>query len=320
MPEVPMIAKLRLPALGCLVLAALFLDTAYTSPVAAQAPLRRTVFASVVAKDGSPVTDLAAAEFEVKEGGKVQEITSVKLATMPLRVHVIVSDGGSGAFQAGTLRLVNTLIDRAQFAFTSVLVQPERVTAFTSDTQLLGAGIQRLGRRGQANGGSQLMEAMADALKDIASPDTHPVLIVLRIGGEGTSTVRPGTIREALRATGTTLFVISRTGASKAPPMTGGSAGMSPELAQQQGAESDRNEGFLNLSLVLGDGSRESGGSQLETPLTSALPALEKLAAEIKNQYEITYVLPAGTKPSDRLQVTTKRKDVTLRAPLKIAN
>jgi hypothetical protein len=315
-----MTAKLPLSILGCAVVGAVLWNTAYTSSVAAQAPTRRTAFASVVAKDGTPVTDLAAADFEVKEGGKVQEITSVKLATTPLRVHVIVADGGTGAFQAGTLQLVNALIPRAQFAFTSVLVQPERLGPFTNDTQLLGAAIQRLGRRGQANGGGQLMEAISDALKDLPSPDTRSVLVVLRIGNEGSSTLRPATIRETLRTTGTTLYVIARTGASKAPSMTSGAAGMSPEVAQQQGAESERAEGALNLNSVLGDGSRESGGYQLETPLTSAVPALERLAAEIKNQYEITYVLPAGTKPSDRLQVTTKRKDVTLRAPLKIAN
>src|SRR5690242_4527129 len=97
----PMTAKLPLSILGCAVVGAVLWNTAYTSSVAAQAPTRRTAFASVVAKDGTPVTDLAAADFEVKEGGKVQEITSVKLATTPLRVHVIVADGGTGAFQAG---------------------------------------------------------------------------------------------------------------------------------------------------------------------------------------------------------------------------
>jgi hypothetical protein len=76
----------------------------------------------------------------------------------------------------------------------------------------------------------------------------------------------------------------------------------------------------LNLNLVLGDGSRESGGFHQETPLTSAVPLLEQLAAEVKNQYEITYTLPAGTRPSDRLQVSVKRRDVTVRAPQKIAN
>jgi hypothetical protein len=310
-------------ALGFAVLGVLLTSSvpSLSASGAAQAgPTTRTVFASVVAKDGTPVTDLTAADFEVKEGGKTQEIKDVKIATMPLRVHVIVSDNGTGAFQLGVLRLAQALIERSEFAFTSVLVQPDRVMGFTDNGEQVGAGIQRLGRRGDGKGGSQLMEAMVDALKDIAAPGKHPVLVVLRLGNEGSSTIRHGNVRDTLRMTGTTLYVISRAGASKAPPMTGGAAGMTPEIAQQQGAEADRADGYLNLNLALGDGARESGGYQVETSLTSAVPALEALATEIKNQYEITYVLPSGTKPSDKLQVTTKRRNVTLRAPSRIAN
>jgi hypothetical protein len=165
------------------------------------------------------------------------------------------------------------------------------------------------------------MEAMADALKDIAAPGTHPVLIVLRIGNEAPSSVRATTIREALRASGATMYVVSRAGASRAAPTyAGGSGGMSPEVAQRQMDDAERADTALNLNLALGDGSRDSGGYEQEISLTTTVEALQQLANEIGNQYEITYVLPAGTKPSDRLQVSTKRRNVTLRAPQKIAN
>lgn len=282
--------------------------------------LTRTVFASVVAKDGTPVTDMTAADFEVKEGGKVQEITSVRLASVPIRLHIIVSDAGTGAFQLGVLRLAQALAGPTEFAFTSVMVQPERITDFTNNGQLIGAGIERLGRRGNLTAGNQLMEAIAGALKDIAAPGRRPVLIVLRIGNEGISSMSASTIREALRTTGTTMFVVSRTGASRAAPTTSGATGMSAEIAQRQMNDADRADTALNLNLVLGDGSRDSGGYQQEISLTTAVATMEQLAQQIKNQYEISYALPAGTKPSDRLQVTTKRRNVTLRAPQKIAN
>jgi hypothetical protein len=115
------------------------------------------------------------------------------------------------------------------------------------------------------------------------------------------------------------MYVVSRAGASRAP-ITGNSNAMTPEVAQRQLQEADEADTHLNLNLVLSDGARESGGYQQEISLVTAVDALQRLANEIKNQYEITYVLPAGTKPSDRLQVSTKRKNVTLRAPLKIAN
>ena len=286
----------------------------------AQAGATRTVFASVVAKDGTPVTDLTAADFEVKEAGKVQTIASVKLATMPLRVHIIVSDGGSGAFQLGMLRLAQALIVRAEFAFTSVLVQPQRVLDFTDDGELIGDGLKKLGNRGTGRGGNQVMEAIRDALKDIAAPGKHPVLIVLRVGNEEASPVSAKTLRDALRTSGATMYVVSRGGASNAAPTFAGANSATAEAAQRQMDNAELADTALNLNLVLGDGSRDSGGYHQETALTSAVPMLEQVASEIKSQYEITYTLAAGTRPSDRLQVTTRRKNVTLRAPLKIPN
>ena len=282
--------------------------------------LTRTVFVSVLAKDGTPVTDMTSADFEVKEGGKVQEITSIKPATTPIRLHTIVSDGGTGAFQLGILRMAQALQGSTEFAFTSVLVQPRRLTGFTDNGQKVGESIQQLGPRGTTSGGHQVMEAIVIALEDIAAPGKRPVLLVLRIGNEGSNPVTANVVREALRKTGTTLYVVSRSGASRPAATYSGASGMSSEVAQRQMEDADRADTAMNLNLVLGDGSRESGGYQQEIALTTAVPTLEQLAREIKTQYEITYVLPAGTKPSDRLQVTTKRKNVTLRAPQKIAN
>jgi hypothetical protein len=293
----------------------------FTAPAGAQGRTgeTRTVFASVLAKDGAPITDVTAAEFSVREGGRLQSISSVKIATTPLRVHVIVSDGGSGAFQLGALRLMQALVGRAEFALTSVLGQSERIMNFTGDVELIGAGLQRIGRRGGRQGTHQLMEAISAALTDIAAPGKHAVLIVLRIGNEEPSTMAASAVREALRKSGATMYVVSRAGASKSVPTYSGPAG-TDEAARRQMDDAERAHTALNLNLVLGDGPRDSGGYQQETALTSAVPALERLATEINNQYEITYSLTEGAKPSDRLQVTTTRKNVTLRAPLKIPN
>jgi hypothetical protein len=191
---------------------------------------------------------------------------------------------------------------------------------FTGDGELIGAGIQKIGRRGSRQGTHQLMDAISAALTDIAAPGKHSVLIVLRIGNEEPSTMPATAVRDALRKTGATMYVVSRSGASNAVPTYGGLNSMTPEAARRQMDDSERADTALNLNLVLGDGSRDSGGHQQESALTSAVPALERLASEINNQYEITYSLTEGAKPSDRLQVTTTRKNVTLRAPLRIPN
>ena len=314
--------KLTVSVVGFAISGAVLAHPGFMAPAAAQVrtDVTRTVFASVLAKDGSPLTDLTPAEFSVREGGKLQSIANVKVATMPLRVHVIVSDAGSGAFQLGVLRLMQALAGRAEFALTSVVGQSERIMNFTRDGELIGEGIQKIGRRGSRQGTHQLMEAISAALTDIAAPGKHSVLVVLRIGNEEPSTMPASAVREALRKTGATMYVVSRTGASKAVPTYGGLNPMTAEGARRQLDDAERADTALNLNLVLGDGSRDSGGYQQESALTSAVPALERLASEINNQYEITYSLTEGAKPSDRLQVTTTRKNVTLRAPLRIPN
>jgi len=69
---------------------------------------------------------------------------------------------------------------------------------------------------------------------------------------------------------------------------------------------------------VLGDGAKESGGHHDQVIATTHAKALEQLADELLHQYEITYTLPDGVKPSDRLSVSSKRKGVTLRAPSRL--
>jgi hypothetical protein len=314
--------KLTVSVVVFAIFGAVLAHPVFTAPAGAQARtgVTRTVFVSVLARDGSPITDVSPAEFSVKEGGKVQSIASVNVATMPLRVHIIVSDGGSGGFQLGVLRLMQALAGRAEFALTSVLGQSERVMNFTGDGELIGAGIQRIGRRGSREGAHQLMEAISAALTDLAAPGKHSVLIVLRIGNEESSTMPAAAVRDALRKTGATMYVVSRAGASKAVPTYGGLNNMTAEAARRQMHDAERAHTALSLNVVLGDGSRDSGGHHQESALTSAVPPLERLAIEINNQYEITYALTEGAKPSDRLQVTTTRRNVTLHAPLRIPN
>jgi hypothetical protein len=310
-----LLTRVVLPAAACIVL----LTSSAASVAKAEGQRQtRTVFASAVTKDGTPVTDLGPADFEVKEGGRVQEISSVRPATVPLRLHTIVSDGGTGAFQLGVLRLVQALQVPAEFAFTSVLVQPERLTGFTDSPQRVGEALQRLGKRSGLTGGSQLMEAIVGALEDIAAEGKRAVLLVLRIGNEAASTISADTVREALRHSRTTMYVVSRSGASPGGLAYAGSSGTPAEIAQRQMNAADAADSALNLNLVLGDGARDSGGYHQEISLVTTVATLEQLAREIRTQYEITYVLPSGTKPTDRVQVTTKRKNVTVRAPQRI--
>jgi hypothetical protein len=75
----------------------------------------------------------------------------------------------------------------------------------------------------------------------------------------------------------------------------------------------------MNLSEVLGDGPKQSGGYRNEIiAAASVLTGLQNLADALRRQYLIEYTLPDGVRPSDRLSVSVKRKGVTLRAPTRV--
>jgi VWFA-related protein len=276
----------------------------------------RTVYASATDKNGSAVTDLQPDEFQVKQGGKTLEVVSARPATTPLRIALIVADAGTGAFQLGLATFMQKLLRRAEFALISVIVQPETVIDYSTDAVKLSSALGRLGRRGTQRG-AQLMEAIQDATKDVQRETTRPVIVVMRIGGEATTPIAGNDVREQLRKSGAILYVISTVGAQRpAPSQIRGTDAVSVQQGQLRDAELA--DSANNLAQVLGDGSKESGGHHDEVVSTTLVTSLERVADELLHQYEITYALPDGVKPSDKLSVSSKRKGVTVRAPNRV--
>ena len=284
----------------------------------AMQPQTRTVYVSVTDKTGAAVTDLQAADFEIKEGGKVRDIVSAQEAKIPLRIAVLDADQGTGAFQLGIARFMQKLLGHAEFALYSVIVQPERIVDFSHDGRELSAGLSRLGPRGRQIG-AQLMEAIQDATKQVQHEERRPAILVLRLGGEAATSIPGDDLREQLRKSGAALYVVSAAGAQGvAPSQATGTDAVSVQQGQLR--DSELAEGAFNLAQVLGDGSKESGGRHDHVVATTHAKALEQVAEELLHQYEIKYVLPDGVKPADKISVSSKRKGVTVRAPSRIPN
>ena len=283
----------------------------------------RSVHVAVVNNDGAPVTDLAAADFEVKEGGKATTITNAALTTMPLRVALIVADEGTGNFQQAMVQLIKPLVVLGEFKLVSVVMQPETVVDYTSDAERLVAGIEKMGQRaGGQPSGAQLLEAINENLESLAQPGKRPVMVVMRLGGAATSQIRPEVVRETIRKAGIQLFALS-------PPNAGGGGGGMPVSAGGGGAMGQARQDYAasestyrgrNLESVLNDGSKQSGGRHIYFSGQTILKDIDQLTQELQSQYQITYTLPAGTKPSDRIQVATKRRGAKVLAPERIAN
>jgi hypothetical protein len=277
----------RTPLAGAIAAAVAVVSAA---PDVALQRVTRMLYATVTESGGKPVLDMQATDFEVREGGRVQEI-SARPATNPLRVALIVSDGGGGQFQQGVLTFCEAVLGNGDVAITGVVVQPERLTDFTSNPVAIRAAILRLGRRSATtNAGTQLIEAIHDSAKVVRRDGFRPAIVVMRI-------------INAIRASRATMYVISPAGVDRTL------------LGASRSGES-----VTVVPAVLGAGVGDSGGRQIDVAGNTMRPVMQQVALELLNQYEITYTLPVGARPNERVSVTSKRKGVTVRAPTRIVN
>lgn len=271
------------------------------------APITRTVY--VVATDSKrvPVKDLTADEFVVKEDGKTREVVKAALATEPMQVCIIVDDNGTGLFRSGIATFVQRLLGKNQFAISTVTGQVQRVLDYTSNVQMLSEAINGLKARSGAPDGGQLLAGISETAREqLKRKISRPIILALTVGGEEHSTLPAHHVLDQLRDSGAALYVTSVAASALRGTVT----------AQKP---ADLLEGNLNLHEVLGDGSKQSGGRHDEiVAAAGVVQGLQLVAEELANQYVVSYVLPEGVKPSEKLNVTVKRRGVQVRAPSRI--
>jgi VWFA-related protein len=254
-----------------------------------RAEVVRTVYFSAIDAQGAPVTDLTAADLTVKEGGKDRAIAAVQPATAPMQVAIIVDDAGSGAFQSAVAQFLQTTVGHGQFAISMLNPQAMKVTDFTEDANALKDAIGRIGQRGKITpDGEQIIEAISDAAKDLRKRKAaRPVILALTVSGEKPQSTQADEAMNAVKSSGASLNVLYLTG--------------------------------VTLGSVLGDGPKQTGGITQNVAGNVVLgPVLAKIADNLMHQYVLTYNLPDGTKPNEKLSLATNRKGVTLLAPTKM--
>jgi len=269
----------------------------------------RRVYVTAQDRNGGVITDLTAADIEVKEGGKTREVVALKPAASPLQIAIIVDDNGTGLFRVAVARFIEALIGRAEFSIITVAGQPLKLTPFTPNSDVLREAVAQLNARPASPDGGQLLAGISEAAIDFERRNVErPIILALTVGGEEHAPLPPHHVLEQLRKSAAALHVVSVLGSQLRT------------TAQPNRAGDLLNEN-LGLNEVLGDGPKRSGGRREEVPaIAGAATGLQQLAEALKRQYVIEYALPDGVKPSDRFSVSTKRRDVTLRAPTHIPN
>jgi VWFA-related protein len=274
--------------------------------VGAQEQTRR-LYVTALDSNGVPVEGLTGEDFAVKEGGKARTILRAEPATAKMQIAILVDDNGTGLFRVSVARFIEALLGRAEFSISTVTGQTMRIVDYTTDTRELSEAITKLGARPATNDGNQLLDGITGTSLQLAKRKAgRPIIVALTVGGDDVTPMEPDDALDELRRSGATLYVVSVLNSAMRATST-------PTRPSQMISEGHA------LHAMLGDGPKRSGGTRQEVSAMAGVdPGLLRLAEQLKRQYVIEYSLEG--KPSDRVSVTAKRKDITLRAPTHVPN
>jgi VWFA-related protein len=294
---------LTVSVVGFLALANLLAGPQPSTPAART----NTVFVTATEENGAPVVDLVAEDFTIKEDGKSREVLKAELARAPVQVAIIVDDNGTGIFRAGLVSFVRLMQGRGEMTLSTVVGQTQRLVDYTTDVDRLATAIVALTARPGTPDGGQLLEGIFQAAKDQEKREAErPVIVAVTVGGEEHSTLPAHHVLDQLARSGSTLYVITV-------------ANNTLRVMRPIDKPSALLEENLNLSEVLGEGPKQSGGwREVIVAAPGITQGLQRIAAELKAQYAVAYSRPPKGKATERLAVSINRRGVLLRAPSKV--
>lgn len=273
-------------------------------PVPAAGQTTRTVYVTVVDDSGRAVRGLTPEDFVVKESGAIREIASVGPAAERIRLALMVEYplAGQNYVRSGLAQFVARVCPLAEVALFMVTQRAERLVDFTSDSLLLLEGIRTLPLTE-----ARLSAAVPDAIFEVAKQfermkPARPVMVLAAIEQGQSTEANPESILSQLAKSKAQLWTVS----------------IEPARSQPIPKVTSIRE-FAGRTQIIGDGPTQSGGRRVPIlTLPGFESGLQEVADDLSSQYLITYLLPAGVRPSDRISVSLKKPGLTLRAPSRV--
>jgi VWFA-related protein len=240
-------------------------------------PEEKVALVTVVAEAGTPLRDLKAGDFIVKEDGKKREVLDARLANDPLSVALLIdtSRSPSGAAQApqdlrnattAFVKAIQAVNPDASIALLLCGGSAVKTVDFLSKAGELDEAISRLYPDQQSN--AVLLEALRDAGKMLAAR-SGPRRAVVSIDFESSEGANDRMVQEAADSvtnSGATFWAVSIRGS---------------------GSTSGNREEVLNKMT------KASGGRRFSSVASSGLDGnLKKIAASLTSQYIVTFTRP----------------------------
>lgn len=270
-----------------------------TPAVAGAQAQQRELYVSVVDKQGVPVKDMQVADFVVREDNLAREVLAVRPFTDTLDIALLVDNTQAAQRETAILRKSLTTFAREmgdghRYALINFAERPTLVVDnVTSAEDLIKRGVDRLFPL--SGSGSYLLDAIIETNRGFTKREaSRPVVVVVSFEGQELSNSHFSNVIDSLRQAGTSLFVVA---------------------VNTPSAEDFNTLERQSRETVYSRGTRESGG-RLQTTLSSLglEQELKELAAVLKQRYVVTYARPETLIPPDKVEVSSKRPSLDVRA------
>jgi VWFA-related protein len=261
-------------------------------------PRTRNVYVTALDSSGAPAKDLTAADFAVREDGSVREVLKAGPATAPITLSILVDDSQASdpmiqEIRRGLTSLMDQMAGKAEIAIATFGERPTGIVDYTTSTPVLKRGVEKIFARQGA--GAYLLDAIVEVSRGLQKRENVERPVILAITNEAGpefSNIYHQPVLNELRKSGATFHA----------------------LAVGTPSESQTDE-MRNRGLVLSQGTQMTGGRRDQVLATSALPAkLKQVGDELLNQWVVTYSRPEALIPPEKIEVTSTRSGITVRA------
>lgn len=256
------------------------------------------IVVSVLDQAGAPVSDLAPRDIVVREDGVAREVLRIRKATEPMTIALLVDDSAAATSATRDIRValagfLDALDPKHEVALISFGERSALLVDYTRDRARLKDGANRIFARTAA--GAYVLDAIADASRGLQRrKPARPVIVAVLTEGIEFSNLTYQTVLERLFDSRAQFHAL----------VLGSGVQVNPALDEVR-----------NRNIVLDEGTRATGGRRDQLLTSIALPStMKELAAELENQYLVTYSRPDALIPPQRVQVEAKRTGLSVRA------
>ena len=285
------------PARFFVVMLALTCVTAIDS-LRAQGPRERTMYVSAVGAKGEPVAGLGADDFIIREEGAAREVLRVTRAIEPLDIAILVDNGAASEgviprVREGLTAFTGAMAKGNQIAIVGLADRPTILVDYTQSLTRLHQGIGLLWPQTQA--ASTLLDAVYEISRGLGRRDAPRAVMVLVVtDGADFANRQFAQVAHEVRQANVAIHVIT----------VGSFAALDDDEVR-------------NRARLLSETTRVSGGQRVNLLTPTAVPqALERLGRELSSQYKVVYGRPDSLIPPEKIAVSARRPEVTMRGAL----